>query len=172
MLLYQLSVVQMSKMLRTLDACLDKAAAFAEAKGSKPDDLVGFRLTFDMKPLAFQIQSACDSAKFAAARLADVEPPSHPDTETTLAQLKARIASTLEFVATIQEKQFEGAEQREIKLSFLPGQAIYGNDYITEMVLPNFYFHVTMAYALLRQCGVSIGKMDFLGGLTLHPVAS
>jgi hypothetical protein len=172
MSLYQLSVVQMSKMLRTLDACLDKAAAFAEAKGSKPDDLVGFRLTFDMKPLAFQVQSACDSAKFAAARLTGVEPPVNPDTETTFAQLKARIASTLEFVATFEEKQFVGAEQREVKLSFIPGQAIYGSDYMRELVLPNFYFHVTMTYALLRQAGVSVGKMDFLGGLTLHPVAS
>jgi uncharacterized protein len=172
MSLYQLSVVQMSKMLRTLDACLDKAAAFAEAKGSKPDDLVSFSLTFDMKPLAFQIQSACDSAKFAAARLTGVEPPVNPDTETTLAQLKARIASTLEFVGTFEEKQFEGAERRDVQLSFLPGQGIYGSDYMNELVLPNFYFHVTMAYALLRQSGVSLGKMDFLGGLTLHPVSS
>lgn len=172
MSLYQLSVVQMSKMLRNLDGCLDKAAAFAEAKGSKPDDLVGFRLTFDMRPLAFQIQSCCDSAKFAAARLAGVEAPSHPDTETTFAQLKARIASTLDFLSTFEEKQFEGAERREVTLSFLPGQAAYGSDYLREMVLPNFYFHVTMAYAVLRQAGVSLGKMDFLGSLTLHPVAS
>lgn len=172
MSLYQLSVVPMAKMLRNLDACLDKAAAFAEAKGSKPDDLLNCRLTFDMRPLAFQIQSCCDGAKFAAARLAGVEAPSNPDTETTLAQLKARIAVTLEFLATVQEKQFDGAEQREIKLSFIPGQAMYGSDYLKEMALPNFYFHATMTYALLRQVGVNLGKMDFLGGVTLHPVAS
>jgi hypothetical protein len=172
MSLYQISVVQMSKMLRNLAVCLKKAAAFAEAKGSKPDDLVSYRLTFDMRPLAFQVQSCCDSAKFAAARLAGVEAPSHPDTETTLAQLEARIAATLEFLVTIEEKQFVGAEQREVKLSFIPGQAMYGADYLCEMVLPNFYFHVTMAYALLRQVGVGLGKMDFLGGVTLHPIES
>jgi hypothetical protein len=170
MSLYQLSVVQMSKMLRNLDACLDKAVAFAEAKGSKPDDLVNFRLAFDMRPLAFQVQSACDGAKFAAARLAGVEPPSNPDTETTLAQLRARIAVTLEFLATIDEGKFAGAAEREVKMSFLPGQAAYGADYLREMALPNFYFHVTTAYALLRMSGVKIGKMDFLGSVTLHPV--
>lgn len=167
---YQLAVVQMSKMLRNLDACLDKAVAFAEAKGSKPDDLAHFRLTFDMKPLAFQVQSCCDSAKFGAARLAGVEAPSHPDTETTLAQLKARIASTLEFLAGFEEAQFVDAEQREVTLSFIPGQGIYGADYLRELVLPNFYFHVTMAYALLRKAGVAVAKMDFLGSLTLHPI--
>jgi hypothetical protein len=171
MSLYQNSVVQMSKMLRSLDACLEKAAAFAEAKGSNPDDFVNFRLTFDMRPLAFQIQSACDSAKFAVARLSGVDAPSHPDTETTFAQLRARIATVLEFIATIEEKQFAGAAEREVKLSFLPGQAMYGADYLREMVLPNFYFHVTTAYALLRMSGVKIGKMDFLGSVTLHPVA-
>lgn len=166
---YQHTIVQMSKMLRNLDACLKKAAAFAEAKGSSPDDFVNFRLTFDMRPLAFQIQSACDTAKFAAARLCGVEAPSHPDTETTLEQLSARIASTLEFLGTFEEKQFDGVAKREIKLSFIPGQAMYGADYLREMSLPNFYFHVTTAYALLRAAGVSVGKRDYLGQITLHP---
>lgn len=172
MSLYQLSAVQMSKMLRNLDGCLEKAAAFAEAKGSSPDDLVNCRLSFDMRPLVFQVQAACDTAKFAVARLAGVDAPSHPDTETTFAQLRARIGAVLEFIATVDEKQFAGAAEREVKLSFLPGQAMYGTDYLSEMSLPNFYFHVTTAYALLRMSGVKIGKMDFLGNVTLHPVAS
>jgi hypothetical protein len=169
---YQLSVVQMAKMLRNLDTCLDKAAAFAEAKGSKPDELVNLRLTFDMRSLAFQVQSACDSAKFSAARHTGVEPPSNPDTETTLAELRARIAVTLDFLASFEERQFDGAEAREVRLSFIPGQAMVGADYLCEMVLPNFYFHVTTAYALLRMAGVKLGKMDFLGSITLHPIAS
>jgi hypothetical protein len=172
MSLYQHSAVQMSKMLRSLDGCLEKAAAFAEAKGSSPDDFVNFRLSFDMRPLVFQVQSACDSAKFAVARLAGVDAPSHPDTETTFAQLRARIGAVLEFIATVDEGKFAGAAEREVKLSFLPGQAMYGADYLCEMSLPNFYFHVTTAYALLRMSGVKIGKMDFLGSVTLHPVAS
>jgi hypothetical protein len=162
----------MSKILRSLEKCIDKAAAFAETKGAKPDDFLSSRLTFDMRPLAFQVQSCCDMAKFAGARLAGVDAPVNPDTETTLAQLKARIASTLEFLDTIQEKQFVGAETREVKLSFIPGQAMYGADYVREMALPNFYFHVTMTYALFRQAGVALGKMDFLSGVTLHPVES
>jgi hypothetical protein len=173
MSLYQNSAVQMSKILRGLDVCLEKAAAFAEAKGSSPDDFVNFRMAFDMRPLVFQIQSACDSAKFAVARLGGVDAPVHPDTETTFAQLRARIGAVLEFIATVDEKQFAGAAEREVKLSFLPGQAMYGADYLREMSLPNFYFHVTTAYALLRMSGVKIGKMDFLGSsITLHPVAS
>lgn len=167
---YQHTVVQMSKMLRNLDAWLTKAAAFAEAKGSSPDDFAQFRLSFDMRPLTFQIQSACDIAKLAGARLTGVEAPVHPDTETTLAQLHARIGSTIEFLEKLDEKQFAGAAEREVRLSFIPGQALYGADYLREMALPNFYFHVTTAYALLRMSGVGVGKTDYIGSLTLHPV--
>jgi hypothetical protein len=167
--MYHHSVVQMSRMLRNLESLLQKAASFAETKGSRPDDFVGFRLTFDMNPLAFQIQSACDSAKFAAARLTGVEAPVQPDTETTLAQLSARIADTLAFLDKFEESQFAGAETREVRLNFIPGQVLVGSDYLRELVLPNFYFHVVMAYALLRQAGVKLGKLDFLGSLTMHP---
>lgn len=172
MSLYQDSVVQLSQMLRNLDGWLAKAVAFAEARKFSPDDFVGFRLCPDMRPLSFQVQSCCDSAKFAAARLAGVEAPSHPDTETTMAELSARIASTRAFLETLKPEQFEGGAEREVRLSFLPGQAIKGGDYLREMALPNFYFHVTTAYALLRQAGVEIGKRDFIGNLTLYPVES
>lgn len=170
MSLYQHSVVQTSKMLRNLAGCLGKAIAFAEAKQTSPDDFVGFRLTPDMRPFAFQVQSACDSAKGTAARLAGLEPPSHPDTETTMAELEARITKTLEFLDGLDERAFDGGAEREVRLSFLPGQAIKGSDYLPEMALPNFYFHVTMAYALLRMAGVAVGKRDFITGLTLYPV--
>lgn len=170
MSLYQLSVVQMSKMLRNLDGWLDKATAFAEAKDSSPDDFVGFRLAPDMRPLAFQVQSACDNAKFTAARLGGVEAPSHPDEETTMAELKARIAATLEFLDGVDEAGFAGAAEREVRLSFLPGKACKGADYLREMALPNFYFHVTTAYDLLRLAGVAVGKRDYIGSLTLHDI--
>jgi hypothetical protein len=167
---YQHTVIQMTKMLRNLDACLKKAAAFAETKGSSPDDFANFKLTFDMRPLTFQVQSACDIAKLAGARLTGVEAPVHPDTETTLAQLFDRIASTISFLETLDEPKFAGAAEREVRLSFIPGQALYGADYLREMALPNFYFHVTTAYALLRMSGVAVGKRDYIGSLTLHPV--
>lgn len=168
MSLYQDSVVQMSKMLRNLAGWLAKAREFAKTKECSPDDFVGFRLTFDMRPLAFQVQSACDSAKFAAAKLAGVTPPVHPDTETTMAELEQRVAAVLEFLDGMKPEQFEGAAEREALLPFLPGKAMYGADYLREMALPNFYFHVTMTYALLRQAGVKVGKIEYIGGLTLH----
>jgi hypothetical protein len=171
MSLYQDSVVQMSKILRGLAACLAKATAFAQAKECSPDDFVGTRLTFDMRPLSFQVQAACDMAKYAAARLSGTNPPSHPDTETTMAELQERVTKVLDFLATIKPEQFEGAAEREVTLSFMPGKAMVGSDYLREMALPNFYFHVTMAYGLLRMAGVKLGKQDFMVGLTLHDKA-
>lgn len=172
MSLYQDSVVQMSKMLRNLSAWLGKATAFAQAKECSADDFVGARLTFDMRPLSFQVQAACDSAKFAAAKLTGITPPVHPDTETTMAELEQRIAKVLEFLDGVTPEQFEGAAEREVTLPFLPGKAMVGADYLREMALPNFYFHVMTAYALLRMAGVKVGKIDYIGGLTLHDAAS
>jgi hypothetical protein len=168
---YQDTVVQMSKILRGLSGCLAKATAFAQAKECSPDDFVGTRLTFDMRPLSFQVQAACDMAKYAAARLTGTTPPAHPDTETTMAELQQRITKVLEFFETLKPEQFEGAAEREVTLAFLPGKAMTGGNYLREMALPNFYFHVTMAYGLLRMAGVKIGKQDFMNGLTLHDKA-
>ncbi|PRP97361.1 DUF1993 domain-containing protein [Enhygromyxa salina] len=170
MSLYQHSVVQMSSMLRNLDGCLDKAIAFAQAKEFSADDFVGFRLAPDMRPLSYQVQVACDIAKFAGARLAGVEAPSNPDTETTMAELKARIASTLEFLKSVEERAVDGGADREVRLSFLPGMGIKGADYLRQMAIPNFYFHVTTAYALLRSAGVGVGKRDYITELALYPV--
>jgi hypothetical protein len=168
--IYQQSVVQMSKMLRNLDAWLAKAEAFAAHKEISPDDFVSFRLAPDMRPLSFQVQAACDNGKYTAARLAGVDAPKHEDDETTMAQLRARVASTLEYLDGLDERQFEGAAEREVELGFLPGQACYGADYLCEMALPNFYFHLTTAYDLLRMAGVAVGKRDYIGSLTLHAV--
>lgn len=168
---YKLSAVQMSIVLRNLGACLKKASGCAEAKGTSADDYLQFRLSPDMRPFVFQIQASCDTAKFAAARLAAVEPPKHPDEEATMHELEQRIASTVEFLDGLQEGQFEGAGEREVRLSFLPGMAIKGDDYLREFAIPNFYFHVTTAYALLRLAGVGLGKRDFIGEkLSLYPV--
>jgi hypothetical protein len=171
MSIYQDSVVQMSKMLRNLAGWLGKANAFAQTKECSADDFVGFRLTFDMRPLAYQVQSACDSAKFAGAKLTGTTAPVHPDTEATMAELEQRIASVLEFLDGLKPEQFDGAAERETTLVFLPGKAAYGIDYLREMALPNFYFHVTMAYALLRMAGVKVGKIDYIGSVTLHDLA-
>jgi hypothetical protein len=171
MSIYQHAVVQPSKMLRNLTAWLAKAVSFAEAKGASPDGFLGFRLAPDMRPFSFQVQVACDAAKFTAARLAGVEAPRLEDNETTIAELQARIASTLEFLDGLDEAQFEGAAEREVRLSFLPDKWIRGDDYLLEFAIPNFYFHVTTAYDLLRLAGVAVGKQDYIGGLTLHDVA-
>jgi hypothetical protein len=169
---HQDTVVQMGRMLRNLRAMLDKAAEFADARGAEADCFIGFRLHPDMRPLEFQIQAACDAAKFAAARLAGVEPPKNPDTEKTLDELRARIDATLEFLDGLEAAQFDGAGEREVAISFLPGKAAYGADYLREFVLPNLYFHATTAYALLRQAGVPLGKRDFITHITLHDAAS
>lgn len=165
------TVVQMGRTLRNLRALLDKAAEFARARGAEPDCFIGVRLHADMRPFEFQIQAVCDAAKFAAARLAGVEPPKNPDTEKTLDELRARIDATLAFLDGLDPAQFDGAGEREVAISFLPGKAAYGADYLREFVLPNFYFHATTAYALLRHAGVQVGKRDFITHLTLHDAA-
>jgi hypothetical protein len=119
-----------------------------------------------MLPLTSQVQICCDNAKGAAARLAGIDPPKHEDTEKTLAELKARITKTLDFMNTVRADQFNGAETREIVLKF-PNLTLKfnGKDYVTKFALPNFYFHATTAYAILRSNGVELGKGDFLGNI-------
>ncbi len=162
--LYDVTIPVLSAALTNLDAILDKGIAHATAKKIDSKVLADVRLIADMMPLARQVQSACDNAKGAVARLAGIDNPKYEDTETTLPELKARIAKTLEFIKTVKPEQLQGAETRDITLSF-PSMSLKftGHSYVTTFVIPNFYFHVTMAYALLRQNGVDIGKRDFLG---------
>lgn len=168
MSLHAHSVLQMSSMLRNLEGFLAKAVAFAEAKPMEVDALLNARLSPDMRPLTFQIQAACDAAKFAGARLAGVEAPSHPDTEETLAQLRSRIAAVLEYLAGLDAEAVNAGADRDVRLGFLPGKVLRGEDYLRQLALPNFYFHVTTAYALLRATGVAIGKQDFITELNMR----
>jgi hypothetical protein len=153
-------------MLDNLSAILKKAEAHAEAKSIDPAVLVGARLAPDMHPLSRQVQIANDAAKGVVARLAGIDPPSFADTETTFAELQDRIAKTKAFVNGLSADQIDGSEERILTLKLrgseinVPGQA-----FLLNIALPNFYFHVTTTYLILRHNGVELGKMDFFGGL-------
>ena len=154
--------------LNALSAILDKAAGFAAAKKIDPAVLLTMRLAPDMFPLTRQVQIATDQAKNGSARLAGVEAPKFEDNETTIDQLKARITKTLAFIKTLDARQIDGAADREINFPVGPNKGqMKGDDYLNHFVLPNFYFHVTTAYDILRHCGVELGKRDFLGNIPL-----
>lgn len=113
------------------------------------------------------MQAACDAAKFAAARLSGKEPPKHPDTETTLDELHARIGSVVAYLKTFQARDFDGAATRIVGLPWMPGKGLAGRDYLQQLSAPNFFFHVTTAYSILRHNGVPLGKVDYIGALNL-----
>lgn len=164
--IYQASIPVFIRMLGNLSAILSKAAAHAEAKSIDPSVLINARLAPDMFALARQVQIASDSAKGCGARLAGVEVPSFPDDETTFEQLQARIAKTIEFLKGLKEEQFAGAENRTIELKLRNREVSFkGSDFLLGFANPNFYFHITTAYDILRHNGVEVGKMDFLGGV-------
>lgn len=154
--------------LSALMGVLDKAAAHIAAKKIDPSVLVGWRLAPDMFAFARQVQVVCDQAKNASARLAGVEPPKFEDNETTLDQLKERIAKTLAFLKTLDAKAIDASADRDIvfPLGQKKGQ-MKGGDYLNHFVLPNFYFHLTAAYAVVRNFGVDVGKRDFLGNIPI-----
>ena len=162
--LFQSSVPVFVQYLTSLSALLAKAAAHAEAKKIDPSVFVGARIAPDMFPLSRQVQIAADHAKGACARLAGVEVPVFTDTETTFPDLQQRITKTLEFVKSLKPAQFEGAAERDVALT-IAGQKITwkGNIYLNHFALPNFYFHATTTYAILRHNGVEVGKRDFMG---------
>jgi len=163
--IYDASIPPMIRALQNLSKILDKAVADAKAKDLPAANLVDAKLAPDMRPFTFQIQTASDTAKGCAARLAGITAPSMPDTETTFAELQQRIAKTIAFMESVKPEQLAGAENREVVLKFPSGEMKFtGKDYVTGFALPNFYFHVTTAYALLRHNGIEIGKRDFLGG--------
>jgi hypothetical protein len=166
MSLYESTVPQFKKMLENLDKWLAKATEHAKKKNADPNEFLKARLVIDQYPLVRQVQSACDAAKFCCARLTAKEAPKHPDTETTMEELHARIRACVAYLDTFKPGDFEGSEKRAIDLPFLEGKKVSGQNYVCELVLPNFYFHVTTAYAILRTNGVDVGKMDFIGGIT------
>jgi hypothetical protein len=156
--------------LTALSAVLDKASAFASARKIDESVLLGYRLAPDMFALTRQVQVACDMAKNGAARLSGIEPPKFEDNETSIEQLKARIAKTQAFLKSLDTASFDGAGEREITFPLGPTNKghMKGAAFLNHFVLPNFYFHLTAAYAILRHCGVEIGKRDFLGGIPLR----
>jgi hypothetical protein len=162
--MYQASAPRFANILRNLSAILDKAQAHCAAKKIDPAALTAYRLYPDMFPFTRQVQIACDTAKGAVARLAGVEIPKHEDTEQTLADLKARIAKTLDFVDSVPASKIDGSEEKEIVLQMRSGERRFkGLQYLLGHAYPNFYFHVTTAYNILRHNGVEIGKADFIG---------
>jgi hypothetical protein len=164
--LYDLSIPSFVRGLGSLAAILDKGAAHAAAKKFDPAVLLQTRLAPDMLPLVAQVQIACDTAKGAAARLAGIEIPKHPDHEASLEDLKARVKKTLDFVAGVTAEQLQGADGREIVLETRTNTLKFtGVTYLSHFVLPNFYFHIAMTYALLRHNGVDLGKRDYLGAI-------
>jgi hypothetical protein len=162
--IYQASVPVFQRRLTALSAVIDKAAAHAEARKIDPAVLVNARLYPDMYPFSRQVQTATDHAKGATARLAGLDVPRYADTESTFDELKARIAKTLEFIDAVEASAMDGAEDRDVTL-MLGGKerTLKGAFYLLNSAMPNFYFHVTTAYDILRHNGVELGKSDFLG---------
>jgi hypothetical protein len=158
------SVGAMTRMLGNLSALLDAAVAYAEAEGIDPATLVAARLAPDMHPLSSQIQLVSDTAKGAGARLSGIEAPSFADTETTFPELQERIAKTVAFLATVDAAAVDASADRMVTLKTRSSTMTFtGREYLTHFALPNFYFHVSIAYAILRANGVPLGKMDYLG---------
>jgi hypothetical protein len=164
--LFDVSIPVLVRGLSNLSVIIDKAAAYAEAKKLDAAALTQARLFPDMFPLIRQVQIACDTAKGGAARLAGIDIPQHPDNETTLPELKQRIAKTSDFIQGIRAKQLEGAETRSIELKGANRTLSFtGLSYLNNFVLPNFYFHESICYAILRHNGVEVGKSDYLGAI-------
>lgn len=166
--MYQVSIPRFVHMLNNLAAILDRAQAYAEAKKIDAATLPSARLYPDMLPLTSQVRIACDTAKRAAAMLAGVDNPAYEDNETTLPELKARVERTIGFLNTIRAAQVDGTENREIVVKVGGKDTPFkGMQFLLARAIPNFYFHVTTAYAIFRHNGVDVGKMDFVGGLPM-----
>lgn len=162
---FDLTVPQFSKMLKNLDHWMKAAASHAEVKKFPVDNFLTLRLAPDQFAFARQVQVACDNAKGIAARLAGKEVPTHADTETTMEGLHTRIAAVLSFLETFKPDDFAGAAERKITLPWMQGKWFKGEDYLVQYGIPNFHFHITHAYAILRHAGVTLGKQDYLGNI-------
>jgi uncharacterized protein len=165
-LLYQATIPVFEQTLASLDAIVDKAAAYAAAHKIEPNVLLEARLRPDMLPFVRQTQIVCDGAKNMAARLAGLEPPRFEDNEASFDEIKARIKKTRDFVRGVESRDIEAGENREIVFPLGPNKKkMKGADYIFHFALPNYYFHLTTAYDILRHNGVDLGKRDFLGAV-------
>jgi uncharacterized protein len=165
--MYYETFLQMKKTLGQLDKWLDAAQAFAKSRSFDPNVFVTSRLAPDQFAFARQVQTACDTAKLAASRLSGKDAPSHPDTETTLDQLHERVRSVIAYLEGFSAKDFEGAAARVITQPRWEGKTMTGADYFLQHAVPNFFFHVSHSYAILRNGGVGLGKKDYLGELTM-----
>lgn len=167
--MHSASVPLFVRSLTNMLAWLDKAEATATARKFDPQNYLGLRLSVDMFPLSRQIQITTDSAKNCVARLAGVEPPKWEDTENSIDELRARLKKAIAYVQSTEAKEIDGSEQREISMPAGPDRTLTftGQEFLTGFSLPNFFFHASMTYALLRQAGVELGKMDFLGALEI-----
>jgi uncharacterized protein len=161
--MYYQVIAQLIQSLNNIETCLDKAERSAAARNFNIRVLLTSRLAPDMEPFIYQVQSACDYVKGAAAWLSGQQPPKHEDTEQTIDEVRARIRKTVAFAETVKEADYAGAAERKVKLSWMPGKVIGGEDYLLQVIIPNVMFHVAMAYAILRHNGVDVGKRDFLG---------
>jgi hypothetical protein len=162
--MYFRAIRQLAQALRNIDLWLDRAEEHAARKKLEIDILLGARLAPDMADFVYQIQSACDYVKGAAGWLSGEQPPRHEDNEETISDLRIRIEKTLTFVDSLPEAAYQNAAQQIIRVSWAPaGSVIHGQDYLLQVAIPNIYFHLTTAYAILRHNGVDVGKMDFLG---------
>jgi uncharacterized protein len=157
------TITQFNRMLKNLDQWLQKGTAYAQQKGFDPDVLAQARLAPDQYSLVQQVQSACDQAKYAAAYLSGQKAPSHPDTEKTVAELLGRIGVCTKYLNSFRASDFAGGEDRQVAPPWMGGSSVRGDHYMTRIAVPNFYFHVTTAYAILRHNGVELGKRDFIG---------
>ena len=164
-MMYEITIPTFTKTLKNLDSILEKASAFADQKKFDSKVLLQSRLAPDMLPLVRQIQIACDTAKLGASRLTGKDAPVHDDKEETLAEIRNRIKDTVKYLETLTSKDFTDAESRKVTQARWEGKYLTGQDYALEHAIPNIYFHVTTAYAILRHNGVDIGKKDYLGAL-------
>lgn len=165
--MYYEVVSQCIRSLKAVEGWLDKAEQYAAEKKFDVSSLLNDSLAPDMKNLIYQVQSACDYVKAAAAWLSGQTPPKHADNETTIGEVRARIRKTVAFAESVKKEQYDGASGRNVGFSWAPGKIIHGEDYLLQMVIPNVFFHLAMAYAILRHDGVNVGKMDFLGPINL-----
>ena len=165
--MYYQVISQCTQALRNLETWLDKAEQHAAAKKFDVGVLMTSRLAADMKDFTYQVQSACDYVKAGVAWLSGQTPPRHEDNEQTIDEVRARIRKTVAFVESVKGAQYAGASDRKVKLSWAPGKVIGGEDYLLQMTIPNTFFHIAMAYAILRHNGIDVGKMDFLGPINL-----
>lgn len=161
-----LIIGEINKLLGGLDGWLDKTVAYATARKFDPNTLLTARLAPDMFPLARQIQATCDQAKYAAARVAGKEVPAHADTEQTIDELRKRVALVRAFLDTFTAKDFEGTDDRSVTTPRWAGKSMTATNYLLEHAMPNFFFHLTATYSILRHNGVDIGKRDYLGELS------